>query len=146
MTATVLSLVLTLGIVLAALKAMSEVLAHRSLFAALRVGALLAARLAVDDPILAATLVLYLAVIGPVAYSHLRRHDAEIEVRVPLPALILGLVVALLFIVGMAPTFETAELPGQDRWPTTGLLVLISAVTLLIGTTLAVRIREGRRQ
>ena len=78
--------------------------------------------------------------------SHLRRHDAEIEVRVPLPALILGLVVALLFIVGMAPTFETAELPGQDRWPTTGLLVLISAVTLLIGTTLAVRIREGRRQ
>ena len=67
MTATVLSLVLTLGIVLAALKAMSEVLAHRSLFAALSVGALLAARLAVDDPILAATLVLYLAVVIGVA-------------------------------------------------------------------------------
>ncbi len=52
MTATVLSLVLTLGIVLTALKAMSEVLAHRSLFAALIVGALLAARVAVHSLLL----------------------------------------------------------------------------------------------
>lgn len=106
----------------------------------------MAARVAIDDPLLGAAVVLVAAVVCPVSLLHLRRHEAVRDgERSLLPFILgLGLIVAVIWMPPWSAAISADV--SQPAWPTTGWVVLVAAVALLIGATLIVRIREGRRR
>jgi len=134
---------------LTVLCAMSAAMSRRAAWAVAAVvgtALSLAARIAIEDPLLAAVVILLATILGPVSLLHLRRHEAVRDGERSLLPFIMGL--GLILTVISMPTWSstTATEAPQPGWPTTGLVVLVAAVALLIGATLVVRIREGRRQ
>lgn len=138
---------LTLTMVSLAIAAMFAGRGQHSLGAMLLAGLMLAARVAMDDALMAAALVVSLAVLGPVAFLHLRRHEATRQAALKPLVLLMGLALTLVLVAAVPnTTVESATSSAVAGRPMTGLVVLICAVALLIGTSLVVRIREGRRQ
>jgi hypothetical protein len=138
---------LTLAMACLAIAAMFASRGQHSLGAMLLAALMLAARVAMDDALMAAALVVSLAVLGPVAFLHLRRHEASRQAALKPLVLLMGLALALVLVAAVPPlTVESGASSAVASRPMTGLVVLICAVALLIGTSLAVRIREGRRQ
>ncbi len=141
-------IVLTCLMVLLAVLASLERRAQHSLGLTFLSGLLLSARIAVDDPMLGAAVMLSLAVLVPVGFLHLRRHEEIRQERLSPLLLLLGAGIAVLVFVTTGPdaAAATRQIPQPSSSSITGIVVLICAVALLIGTALAVRIRLGRRQ
>ena len=140
-------IVLSVLMVVCALSAVFGSRAEASLAAAGGAGFLLAARIAIDDPLLAAAVALYAIVTGSVSFLHLRRHDTAPEGRRGMLPLVLGLALAgALMMIPPPASGVSAEQSLAPVWPTAGMLVIIAALALLIGSTLVVRFRHGRRR
>ena len=138
------AIVLSVLIVACALVAVFCRRAQVSLAAISGTGCLLAARIAIDDPLLAAAVALFTAISGSVSFLHLRRQDAEPEGRPLVLPLVLGLGLAAALL--LMPIPQGSEESVAPVWPTAGMLVLIAALALLIASSLVVRIRDGRRR